>query len=432
MFRPLKWFSLVAGFVGMLATAQAQTAPLSLDDCVKLALQAPSAASVAERETAVAAEGQTIARSTLLPQVSVHNGLAYNSPLLNARDRFSFVAANGLREYLATVDSAWQIDLSGRLRAGMALAQAGRDLAGVDLRLAQRDLRRAVAVAFYDVLLARRLVELEQSGLDEAKGFESQTQARQRQGEASLADVHRAAAQRARFEQRLGQAQLDARLANQVLASFWTADADRELTLHDDLDQPPALPVAAAESSPDSVDAFIRRRPEFDRLAALQRGFQAERSIARKSLLPQTDVVFQYGIDSNNVRIADRGYQAFLNVNLPVFDWFRLRATARQARYHEQQTEQQQSIAERTLSREYLAARAQVQSWHERVPMALGELTDARESLRLARLLYESGEGLALDVVAAQTEVTDAGTSYFSALAAYRRSLVDFEVASGQ
>jgi outer membrane protein TolC len=406
--------------------------PLALEDCVKLATEAPSPASVAERETAVATEGQTIARSAFLPQVTFHNGLVYNSPLLEARDRFSFVAANGIREYLSTVDSAWQIDLSGRLRAGLALARANRDLAGVDLRLAQRDLRRAVAVAFYDVLLARKLAGFAQTALDGAKDFESLTQARQRQGEASLADVHRAAAQRARFEQRLGQSQLDARLANQVLASFWTADVDRELVLRDDLDQPADLPAAATESSPDSVDAAVKRRPEFDRLTALQRGFQAERSAARASLLPQTDVVFQYGIDANNVRIADRGYQAFVNLNIPVFDWFRLRATARQARYHEQQTEQQQAIAERTLSREYLAARAQVQSWHERVPMALSELTDATESLRLARLLYENGEGLALDVVAAQTEVTDAGTSYFSALAAYRRSLVDFEVASGQ
>jgi HAE1 family hydrophobic/amphiphilic exporter-1 len=305
-------------------------------------------------------------------------------------------------------------------------------VAGVDLRLAQRDLRRAVAVAFYDVLLARKLVDLEQAGLDQAKDFESLTQARQQQGEASMADVHRAAAQRARFQQRLSQSQLNARLANQVLASFWTANVDQELTLQDDLDQPPALPVAATESSSTGVDAVIRRRPEFDRLAAVQRGFQAERSIARKSLLPQTDVVFQYGIDSNNVRIADRGYQAFVNLNIPLFDWFRLRAAARQARYHEQQTEQQQAIAERTFSREYLAARAQVRSWHERVPMALSELTDARESLRLARLLYANGEGLALDVVAAQTEVTDSGTAYFNALAAYRRSLVDFEVASGQ
>jgi outer membrane protein TolC len=432
VFRHLKWFSLVAAFAGVLATARAQTAPLSLDDCVKLAMEAPSPASVAERETAVAAEGQTIARSFLLPQVRYHNGLIYNSPLLDARDRFSYVAANGIREYLSTIDSALEIDLSGRLRAGLALARAGRDLAGVDLRLAQRDLRRAVAVAFYDVLLARKLVESEQAGLDEAQDFESLTRARQQRGEASMADIHRAAAQRARFEQRLSQSQLDARLANQVLASFWTADVDQELTLRDDLDQPPALPVAAAESSAARVDAAIRRRPEFDRLAALQRGFQAERNVARKSLLPQTDVVFQYGIDSNNVRIADRGYHAFVNLNIPVFDWFRLRATARQARYREQQTEQQQAMAERTFSREYLAARAQVQSWHERVPMALSELTDARESLRLARLLYESGEGLALDVVVAQTEVTDAATAYFNALAAYQRSQVDFEVASGQ
>jgi len=247
-----------------------------------------------------------------------------------------------------------------------------------------------------------------------------------------MADVHRASAQRARFAQRLSQAQLDARLANQILASFWTVDVDRELALQEALDSPPALPAAIAEPSPASMDAAIQRRPEFDRLSALQHGFQAERAAARSALLPQAALVFQYGIDSNNVRIADRGYQAFVNLSIPVFDWFRSRGVARQARYREQQTEQEQAMAQRAFSREYLAARAQVRSWYERVPLARSELTDARENLRLARLLYESGEGLALDVVTAQTEVTDAGSAYFGALAAYQRSLVDFEVASGQ
>ncbi len=423
--------SVLAVVSGALGSGWAQTAPLSLADCVELALQAPSPASVAERQVEIARQDGTIARSALLPQVGFSNGFVYNSPLAERRDQFSFVALNGFREYLSSVDSAWEVDLSGRLRAGLALARANQALAGADLRLAQRDLRRAVAAAYYDVLLARRLVGIEEASLEEARRFEARTRALQSQGEASRADVHKAAAQRARFEQRLSQARLNARLANQVLASFWTAEVDRELALQDVLDAPPAPPVEAI-TKPAALDEATRRRPEFDRLDALGRGFQAERAAARAALWPQANVLFQYGLDSNSVRIADRGYAAFINLNVPLFDWSQRRGAVRQARYREQQIEQQRAIAARTYSREYVAAQAQVGSWYERIPLARSELADSQESLRLARLRYEGGEGLALEVVAAQTEAADAGAALYDAVAAYLRALVDFEVAAGK
>ena len=40
---------------------------------------------------------------------------------------------------------------------------------------------------------------------------------------------------------------------------------------------------------------------------------------------PEASVVFQYGLDANQVRADQRGYAAFVNVNVPVFDWFRSR-----------------------------------------------------------------------------------------------------------
>jgi len=411
--------------------AQAQTEPLTLDDCVELALSAPSQAGVAEREVEIARAGQTIARSELLPQVSFNNGLNYNSPLLYQQDLASFVAANGIREYLSSLDSTWELDLSGRLRAGLAMARANRQAAGANLRIEQRDLRRAVAAAYYDVLLTRRVAQLEEASFEEARSFETRIRARQEQGESSLADVHKAAAQRARFAQRLNQAQLDARFANQILASFWTADVDQELVLEDVLDNPPELPAEAAEN-PGAVADIIAARPELDRLNALQRSSQAERKAARAALLPQTSVVFQYGLDANALHIADRGYAAYLNISLPVFDWWQRRDAARQTRYRQEQVEQQLAVAERDLSREYLAASASVRSSYERIPLAREELAESRESLRLARLLYEGGEGLALDVVSAQTETADAGTAFYTTVAAYLRSLIDFEVASGK
>ena len=420
--------------LGTAVTAGAQpppAAPLTLEDCVRLALKAPSVATVAEHQVKVAQEDRTIAKSGFLPTVRVENTFAYNSPLLSQRDQFSYVAANGIREYMSVVDARWELDLSGRLRAGLAFARAQRNLADSERRLARRDLRRVVAVAFYDALLTRHLVVLEQAGLKEAADFDQRVRQLEAHGEASKADIYKASAQRAQFERRLARAKLNERLANQALAAFWTSDVDRKLELVDVIEKPPA-PPSEVVAAPASSEEAVNRRPELARFDALRSTFEAQRLAARSALKPQTSVVFQYGIDSNNVRIADRGYAAYVNLSIPVFDWFRARGTARQARYREQQVRDQQSVARRQFSREYAAALASVRSLHERIPLAAAELHDLRENLRLSRLLYEGGEGLALDVVVAQTAAANSGASYFAAVADYMKALVDFEVASGK
>lgn len=406
-----------------------QTSPLTLADCVRLALEAPSAVQSAELEEDIAAERRIAARAELLPQFGGSMGYGYNSPTTNARNPFSFVSLNGIREYLATADTNWNLDLSGRLRAGLALAQAGRELASADLAVARRDLRRAVALAFYDAQLTRRFVALEESSLEEAREFERLARARRDRGEASRADVLKASAQVAQFEQRTEQARLDARIANQVLASFWTSEVDRELPLVDALEAPVAPPDATIS---DPGETGIQGRPELRRLEALNRSYEAQQAIARSGLRPDASVVLRYGLDANQLRADQRGYAAFVTVNVPVFDWFRSRSGVREAEFRKRQLDQQRAMAERTFTLEYQSARVRVRSWHDRILLTRRELDAARENLRLVRLLYAAGEGPALDLVLSQVQIAQAGRSFYSAIAEYRRAIADFEVAAGQ
>ena len=56
----------------------------------------------------------------------------------------------------------------------------------------------------------------------------------------------------------------------------------------------------------------------------------------------------------------------------------------------------------------------------------------SEENLRLARLRYDGGEGLALDVVSAQNQLAQARANYYTALASYQNGRADLEVASGR
>jgi hypothetical protein len=68
--------------------------------------------------------------------------------------------------------------------------------------------------------------------------------------------------------------------------------------------------------------------------------------------LPQANVVFQYGVDSLQAHIQDRGYAAFVSLNIPVFDWFKSLGASRQFQQQARQVTTNRQIAERTWFRE--------------------------------------------------------------------------------
>jgi len=400
--------------------------PLTLEDCVRMALAARSSATAARRQVEIARYGLRQARADFLPRSRVGNAFTYNSPLLHDRSTFSFIPLNAIREYASLFTEELELDTSGKLRAEQALARAQLDAARADLQVSERDLRRAVTAAYLRVLLARHLVEVVRDSLAEAQSFHRRTELLRQHGEAAAADVFKAEAAAAFLEQKLKAAELEAQLASQELASFWTADVDQVIELEDILERPAPPP-----ESPESGRPFLRR-PEFGLLEAQRQAALAEARRARSALLPQLGVTFQYGLDSFRVSWADRGYAAFVTLNVPVFDWFKAHSAMQQARLRAQQSEDNRAAAERAFSKEYQAALARARRLYEQIAITQKQTRACQENLRLSRLRYEGGEGSALDVVLAQADLTQARANYYTALSEYWNAKADLEVASGR
>jgi outer membrane protein TolC len=409
------------------APAQPLSQALTLQDCIRLAESVPSPVSIARQEREIADREVTQARAGFLPQSRLIHGFTYNSPLLYNRQVFSFIPLNGIREYATLLSVNQQFDTSGRLRADMARARVSQEIAAASVALTQRDLRRAVTGAYYRALLTRRIVRIIEDALKESRSFENRAKLLFQGGEAAQADVVKASAQVAFLQQAIHAAQLEADLAKQELASFWTRDVTAPLTLVDVLDESPPPPEPeAAETTP-----FLRRL-EFNLLDAQRRGFVADGRRARSTLLPQLSFSFQYGIDSTAVRINDRGYVASMNLIIPVFDWSRARSAMQQARLRAQQVESSRSISERTFSKDYQGALLRVKQLFTQMQLTRQQASLAEDDLRLSRIRYEGGEGLALDVVTAQNQLAQARSNYYTAVANYLNAKADLEVASGR
>ncbi|MCL4403092.1 MAG: TolC family protein, partial [Acidobacteria bacterium] len=340
---------------------------------------------------------------------------------------FSFVALSGIREYSTLGNVGLELDTSGRLRAQLARARADEAAAAADIRLSERDLRRAVSASYYRVLLARRLVQVAKDNLSEAQAFESRSRLLVEQQEAARADFIKASAEAAFFEQAVNNAELEARLANHELASFWTGDVEGPVPLDDVLSGPLPLP----QPQPLSASPYLGR-PEFRLFEAQKQGFMADARRARADMLPQLSLIQQYGVDATRFSFADRGYATFVHLNVPVFDWFRARSAARQSELQARQVDATRRMAERVFSKEYRDALARVDLLYSQIATTEKQVRLSEDNLRLSRVRYEGGEGLALDVVAAQTQLAQARANYFAARANYLNARVDLEVAEGK
>ena len=424
----------IVAFASPASAGQTASKALTLDACIRLAEDAQSNVSAARQQSEIARYGLIQARAGFLPQIHFGNGYTYNSALQGGPEVFSFIALNGIREYNSMFTTALEVDTSGKLRAALARARADQDAAAANVGIVRRDLKRAVTAAYYRLLLTRRLIRVAQDALLEAQSFERRARLLFENGEVAQGDVIKAAAQVAFLQQISNNAQLDAQIANHDLASFWTPDVAEDLSIVDDLDQPvtPPEPASVSVERAAGAAAPFSSRPEVKLLDAEKRGLMADARCSRAELFPQANVVFQYGIDSLRLRIGDRGYAAFVSVGIPLFDWMRIRSQARQFDLRAQQIEAGRAIAERTFSRAYQDALARVRHVYQQISLAESQVKLSDENLRLSRLRFDGGEGLALDVVAAQNQLAQARTNYYTALVNYLSARADLEVAVGR
>ena len=400
----------------------AQT-PLTLEQCIQLAQDAPSTVSVARQQTIIARYGITAARAGLYPLLTLQNGYGYNTP---GPDGFKFVALNAAHEYVNVGAADLNVDTSGRTRAEIARARADQRLAQANLAVSQRDIRRLVTTAYYRLVLARRIVQVARGALAQSQQFQELTQKLFAGGEAAQADVVRATSDTFFQQQAVNNAELEAHLANNDLASFWTADVAALLSVSDSLDQLVGAPVTAETGRP-----FLAR-PEFAAFDATRDGFLADVRRAKADLLPQMHLTYQYGIDSYRLNYGDRGQAIIASLVIPVFDWKRARSLMGQSRIQADQVETTRTAAERTFSREYQDALARVNQFYGQLRLTDEQVRLSTENLRLAQVRYQGGEGLALDVVSAQTQLAQARGNQYTAKANYANARADLEVAAGR
>ncbi|MGB6157684.1 MAG: TolC family protein [Acidobacteriaceae bacterium] len=378
------------------------------------ALANDPAFATARASTGSARLDAALSRDALLPNAAAHgdylftepNGVRNQAGQTGSQQAPRFIANNAIREYAAQllVNETLSLSAVADYRRSRALAAQS----AADLESARRDLVSRVVAAYFSVLSTASKVDVARHALDEANTFVDLTQKLENGREVAHADVVKASLSAQQRQREFDDATLAAEKARLDLGVLLFPDPRTAYTLTEP-DQPAPLPDQPAIEA-----AATRNNPDLRSALEAFRAAQSDVLAARAGYLPSFGFNYTYGIDAPQLavngpdQVRNLGYSASASIDFPVWDWFATHDRIRQSQLREK-------AARATLTTTQRQLIAQLDEYYHEARVASDQVASlrtsadtARESLRLTRLRYSSGEALALEVVDAQSSLAQA------------------------
>lgn len=332
-------------------------------------------------------------------------------------------------EYSRSAGVSQDFAISGRLGRAEDVARVDVARALVEVNEAERKLAGDVASAFYDVAAIDQKVILRDRLIRSMEVLATATKDRYRAGEVSELDVNAATLELLRLKQERTTLAGERTAAIRTLAGLVGLGADDSLTLAAEL---PARKVPSP--SAELIAQAIERRPDLQLLGLSADRAQAERALAAASAWEDWTVSLgvqrdKTVIDGAPPQPADDALMVTLAVPVPLFN--------------QNEGAKAAAEAETTAAREQHAALGQrieneVAGLRERVVRLL-DAVDAyekqglplsRKNTEVARDAYRKGQISIIEVVQAERQESEIGSSYVEALEQYLKTMTQLDAAT--
>lgn len=341
-------------------------------------------------------------------------------------------------------DRSWLINLTvsqtlfagGGVSSSIKSSKLAREAALLDLQSVINEALLQVRVAFFNVLLAREKITVQEQNLQLLQQQLKTTTDRFEAGTVSSFEKLRAEVAAANAKVPLITARNDFRLAIEGLRQtlgFATNAREELVKLPNFLGSLEFVPVSFDLQA--SFDAAHANRPDLQRLAKLAAAREESVVAAKSNYYPSVSAFggwqLRKGV-SNDFGDSKDGWLLGVQSQWNIFDGRMTAGRVAQARSALEQTRL-------TLSEAQLAAEVEVRrafsSWQQATELADASkkvVGQAEEAVRLSNARYNAGTGTQLDVLAAQVDLTTARTNQIQAFYTYDVAVAALRKAMGQ
>jgi len=409
--------------------------PLPLADALNTALTQNAAILKAKNDLAAAHGVVVQTRAVALPQLQASGQYKATDP--NAVESFG-AFSQPQQNWNAGIQIVQNIYMGGKLVAAIRAADATKQQALAIYQTAVADTLLAVRLAYYDVLLAAQQITVREASVKLLQKELEDQQHRYDAGTVPHFNVLRAEVAVANERPFLIQARNNYRIAKNNLANLLGYNLPREIWEDIPLNLTETFDTAPLTVNlPDAIQQALSRRTELT-VARKNIDLQRLNVVSAKAGYQPTVSVFA-GYDWFNSKFTPpveldhdiRGWNAGAQLSWNIFDGALTAGKVTQAKalYEKSQTEladqsRQIELAVRTAYSDFIQARETLDSQAK-----VQEQAD--EALREANARAEAGTGTQLDVLNAETSLTQARTTQIQAQHDYVAARAKLERAIG-
>jgi outer membrane protein TolC len=410
--------------------------PLSLADVLNLALrQNPSL--VRAQKDLEATNGIVIqTRAIALPTFGVTGNYGavqqtdidiFNLP------EFTFGTPQNWSAQVKLVQSFYQ---GGRILSALRAARLTKEQSLLNYQTALADTVLTVQLAYYDVLLAAQQITVQEASVELLTTELTDTTRRFDAGTVPRFNVLRAEVELANARPKLINARNSFRIAKNNLANLLGLNVpkgtfeDIPLFLSGKLDAEPydvELPQAIATA--------LEKRSELGSLRKTEALRQEDIINAKAGYKPvlQGYVGYDYhnSMLSSDLFRTDHGWIAGAQLSWNLFDGLRTQGKVKEATANHERAEVDLDDRTRSVELEVRTAYSNFIEAREVLESQKKVMEEAEEAVRLARARSEAGTGTQLDVLSAQTALTDSRTTQVQALHDYEAARARLQRAIG-
>lgn len=421
---------------------QAQPLVLTLEQAISLALERNRDVLIAEQDRYKADAQIGEAKSGAFPQVSFSGQYARNvkTPVLFLPPGSPFNTSGSVMTIKLGSDNAYTAGLqlsqtlfSPKLGTAIDIAEDYQAFTEKSYEGTTQDVVLGVKKAFYAVLLAQRLVDVSQEGLEVAKANYENVKSLYRHGAAAEYDFLRAEVQVASTEPMLIQAENNLELAKNALKNMLAVDLNQEIQVKGDF--------IFTETPPDLMQqaniAALEKNPTIQQLSLQESILQKNVDIERADYFPTLSLFgsYQWQTQDNSFRIRDYTWAQSLIVGVQVsyslFNGFRTSSRAEQASIDRQKVQYTRLKAEEGLKIQILQAQLKMEEARKRIAAQEKSISQAEKALTIAQTRYKSGVGTQLELLDTQAALTRTQTNYAQGVYDYLIAKADWERAVG-
>jgi outer membrane protein len=348
-----------------------------------------------------------------------------------------------ISSYVPPSDRAWTLSLTatqaiyagGGVRSSIKSTELTREAAVLELKGVVNDALLDVRTKFYDILLAREKIKVQESNVDLLKQQLKNVTDRFDAGTVSAFEKLRAEVALANAQVPLISARNAYRLAAEALRQalgFATSTQESLRKLPDFIGTLDFAPVNFELQA--SLDSARASRPELARLAKLVDSRDSSITTARSNYYPNLSAFGGWQLRkgaSDSFGDSRDGFLVGLQSQWNIFDGAATSGRVAQARSALEQS--RLTLGEATLAVDVEVRRAlsSLQEATELADASQKVVAQAEESLRLANARYSAGTATQLDVLQTQVDLTTARTNQIQAYYSYNVAVARVRKAVG-